>query len=70
MAEKIWPNKEKPSVKTEGFSHFDLVTNRLRRGVNHSHSIMNKKLINQYINKIKNLKTMISTMYSKFRKPN
>lgn len=33
QAEKIWPYKEKPSVKTEGFSHFGLFTNGLRRGV-------------------------------------
>lgn len=33
QAEKIWPYKEKPSVKTEGFRHFGLFTNGLRRGV-------------------------------------
>lgn len=48
MAEKIWPNKEKPPVKTEGLSHYGLVTNRLQEVLNHSHSIIynnNKPLI-------------------------
>lgn len=40
QAEKIWPYKEKPSVKTEGFSHYGLVKNRLREVSNHSHSII------------------------------
>jgi len=43
MAEKIWPNKEKPPVKTEGLSHYGLVTNRLQEVSNHSHSIINKQ---------------------------
>lgn len=48
QAEKIWPYKEKPSVKIEGFSHLGLFTNRLREVLNHSHSIIynkNKSLI-------------------------
>lgn len=37
MAEKTWPYKEKPSVKTEGFSHYGLVTTGLREVLNYSH---------------------------------
>ncbi len=48
MAEKIWPNKEKPPVKTEGLSHYGLVTNRLQEVLNHSHS-----MIDYYLNSFK-----------------